>query len=41
MSEGGENWGRKGSCLGKVFVGLALFIILLIWIYGRNQAGLN
>lgn len=41
MSEGGENWGGKGSALAKVLIGFALFIILVIWIYGKNQDFLN
>jgi hypothetical protein len=41
MSDTGENWGRKGSMLGKLAIGFILFIILVIWIYGKNQDYLN
>ena len=42
MSEGaGQNWGKKGACLGQFLIAFLLFIILLIWVYGKNQAGLN
>ena len=41
MTHGDQNYGKKGSCLGKVVVGLFLFAILLVWIYYQNQNGLN
>jgi len=42
MAEGtNQNWGKKGSCLGMFFVALLLFVILLIWVYGKNQQGLG
>jgi len=40
MSDVGENYGRKGSCLGIVLVGLALFFILLIWLYNSNPSSI-
>ncbi len=42
MSTGNpENWGRKGSAIGKFLVALFLFFFLLIWVYKKNQHGLN
>ena len=42
MSEGaGHNWGKKGACLGQFLIAFLLFVILLIWVYGKNQAGLS
>jgi Na+-driven multidrug efflux pump len=38
MSGNSHNYGRKGSAIGKIFVAFALFIILLIWVYSKNQA---
>lgn len=35
-----HNYGQKGKTFGKIVLFIALFIILLIWIYGKNQAGL-
>ena len=41
MSEGSNhNWGKKGACLGQFVVGFLLFVILLIWVYSKNQNGL-
>ena len=36
-----QNWGKKGSCLGQFIVAFLLFIILLIWVYNKNGAGLG
>lgn len=42
MADGqNNNWGKKGACLGQFAVALILFICLLIWIYTKNQNGLN
>lgn len=41
MSEGGQNWGKKGSCLGKFAIGFIMFILLLIWVYMKNGEFLN
>lgn len=42
MSGGNDqNWGKKGSCLSQFLIAFLLFIILLIWVYWKNQAGLN
>lgn len=42
MSEGtGQNWGKKGACLAQFLIALIIFVILLIWVYQRNQNGLN
>jgi len=30
------NYGSKGACFGKFLLFLAIFIILLIWIYQKN-----
>lgn len=36
-----ENYGKKGGCF-LLFIGaIILFVILLIWVYGMNQNGLN
>jgi len=42
MSHGPEeiNYGRKAGCLGFGFIGLFLFIIMLIWIYNKNFQGI-
>ncbi|MEE9439302.1 MAG: hypothetical protein V3V14_09910 [Saprospiraceae bacterium] len=39
---GGNNheYGKKGSCLGKGIIGLVIFLLLLIWIYWKNQTGI-
>jgi hypothetical protein len=39
MSHGPEeiNYGRKGGCLASFFIFLALFIIMLIYIYSKNS----
>lgn len=37
MDQGGHNYGRKGSCVGKFLVFLLLFIILLVWVYYENM----
>jgi len=34
------NYGKKGACFLRFLLFLALFIILLIWIYNKNQQGL-
>lgn len=41
MSHGDHNYGRKGSCIGKVAIAFFLFIILLVWVYYQNNNGLN
>jgi len=42
MSDGSnQNWGGKGAALAKFFIAILLFIIMLIWIYKKNQHGLN
>jgi hypothetical protein len=42
MSDGSnQNWGKKGACLGQFLVMVFLFIILLIWVYNKNGAGLE
>ena len=35
-----HNYGKKGGCVGKGALYLALFFIMLIWIYWKNQNGL-
>jgi hypothetical protein len=37
MSGNSHNYGKKGAVIGKIFVGFVLFIILLIWVYSKNQ----
>ena len=39
--EQGQNWGKKGACLAQFIIAVILFIILLIWVYSKNQNGLN
>lgn len=39
MAGGNNDYGRKGGCVGKGALFLALFIIMLIWIYYKNQNG--
>lgn len=34
-----HNYGAKGKTFGKIVLAMALFFILLIWVYGKNQAG--
>lgn len=41
MGQGGHNYGKKGSCIGKFAIFFFLFIILLVWVYYQNQNGLN
>lgn len=42
MSEGNnQNWSKKGACLGQFLITFLLFVILLIWLYQKNQHGLN
>jgi len=36
---GSNDYGRKGSCVGRGALFLALIIIMLIWIYYKNQNG--
>ncbi len=40
MSGQNHNYGKKGGCVGKGLLYLALFIIMLIWIYQMNKNGL-
>lgn len=35
-----HNYGKKGGCVGRGALYLALFIIMLIWIYWKNQNGI-
>jgi hypothetical protein len=37
MASNNQNWGKKGAALGIVFLVFALFVILLIWVYMKNQ----
>jgi len=42
MSEGNQqNWGKKGACISQFVIALLLFFGLLIWVYKKNQHGLN
>ena len=42
MADGNnQNWGKKGACLGQFLIAFFLFVILLIWVYSKNQHGLN
>lgn len=34
-----HNYGQKGKTFGKIVIFFVLFIILMIWIYGKNQLG--
>ncbi len=34
-----HNYGEKGKTFGKIMIAIALFVILLIWVYGKNQLG--
>lgn len=34
-----ENAGRKGYCLMSFIIFLILFVLLVVWIYNRNSAG--
>ena len=36
MASSGNNYGKKGGCLGKFILAFILFIILLIWVYQKN-----
>lgn len=36
MASQGNNYGKKGSCLGQFILFFILFIILLIWVYQKN-----
>lgn len=35
-----HDYGKKGGCVGRGLLFLGLFIIMLIWIYYKNQNGL-
>jgi hypothetical protein len=39
MAGNNSDWGKKGGCVGRGLLFLTLFIILLIWIYWKNQNG--
>jgi hypothetical protein len=43
MAHHGEDhgYGRKGAFFLRFLLFFALFIIMLIWIYNKNQQGLN
>ena len=41
MDSNSADYGKKGSCFGKFFLYFGLFIILLVWVYWRNQNGLG
>jgi len=41
MAGGGSDYGKKGAFFGKTVLGIAMFLILIIWIYWKKQAGLN
>jgi len=40
MAGNNHDYGKKGGCVGRGALYLALFIIMLIWIYWKNQSGL-
>jgi len=42
MSHGPEeiNYDKKGRCMAWAFVCIALFIIMLIWVYNKNFHGI-
>ncbi len=40
MSGTNNDYGKKGIFFGKAMLGFAIFFILLIWIYTKNQSGL-
>ena len=40
MDHGDQNYGKKGSCVGKFLVFFLLFIILLVWVYYQNMNNL-
>ncbi len=35
------NYGKKGSCFVQFLIAVILFVILLIWVYGRNMDSLG
>lgn len=39
MGNNQVNYGAKGKFLAKALIGIAVFFILLIWIYSMNQNG--
>jgi len=41
MAGSNHDYGKKGIFFGKAVVGIAVFLILIIWIYWKNQNGLN
>jgi len=41
MAGANNDYGKKGIFFGKAVLGIAIFIILIIWIYWKNQSGLN
>jgi len=41
MAGSNNDYGKKGIFFGKAIVGISVFIILIIWIYWKNQNGLN
>ena len=40
MDHGDQNYGRKGGCFGKFVLYFFLFIIMLVWIYYKNNNSL-
>lgn len=41
MADGANDYGKKGAFFGKVLLGIAMFVILIIWIYWKNLDGLS
>ena len=35
-----QNWDKKGTGIAKFAIAFILFVIMLIWIYNKNQHGL-
>lgn len=36
MASQGNKFGKKGSCLGQVFLVVLILVILMIWVYQKN-----
>ena len=41
MENQDQNYGKKGGCFLTFLLAVVLFICMLIWIYYKNQEGLN
>ena len=41
MSGNNNDWGKKGVWFGKGIIGIAIFLLLLIYVYSSNMNYLN